>query len=423
MRLPCDLLESFRPRHDDGSVGLAYWAQRIGDCYERLGQPEKALAIYVEVANLDEGFVMNQDLVERILRLGGVPLSEDRLIDVRYVKNPPGGTSNSLVLATDGNLIFSAGNFAGFATGKAGRGILAYDPAKETWQDLSPEGLGRVTCMDHSDGTLWIGTHLSGLWRGDTSGSNWKQFTVANGLPDMIVSAVTADETGAYIGVGTGRGGLVRIGLDDSVQVMEGENSPTKAPVDIVAHDGSLFVSSRTALYEMDLKTRLWRSLGKESYLRVFGTKSGVWGTFNTHQLFRMDELKVALKEFNNRRNKSKGKKTANFVPSLSSLNFEAGHFKDSWFPRGKDRASYHLKFAVEWDDEIWFGGSPWSRFQSAGLYRCNMKTGEFTTFTPHDGFRPSTTYMTYAAVVRGHELYVATAAGLAVVTRHEVKK
>ena len=415
-----ELLESFRPRHDDGAVGLAYWAQSIGDCYERLGQTEQALAIYVEVANLDEDFVNNSDLVERILRFGGVPLSEDRQVDVRYVNGPRGGTSSTLALATDGNLIFSAGNFAGFATGKPGRGILAYDPADESWQDLSPEGLGRVTCMDYSDGTIWVGTHQNGLWRGDVSGRNWKQLTEADGLPDMTISAVTADRNGAYVGVGTGSGGLVRIGLDDAVLVMEGDNSPTQAPMDIVAHDGLLFVSSSSRLQELDLESGRWKALGTESYCRVFGTASGVWGTFNTHQLFRMSELKVAIKEFEDRRSESKGRKAADFVPSLRSLSFEAGYYKDSWFPRGEDRASYHVKFAVEWDGHIWFGGSPCSRFQSAGLYRCNMKTGEFTMFSPHDGFRPSTTYMAYAAVVRGNELYVATSAGLAVVTRHE---
>lgn len=415
-----ELLESFRPSHEDGSVNLGYWAQRIGDCYEQLGHPEKALAIYVEVADLDESFVNNSDLVERILRLGGVPISEDRVIDVRYVRNPPGGTSNSLALATDGNLIFSAGNFAGFATGKPGRGILAYDPIEDIWHDLSPEGLGRVTCMDYSHGTLWIGTHQNGLWRGDASGSYWKQLTGNDGLPDMTVSAVAADETGAYVGVGSGSGGLVRIGLDNAIHVMEGQNSPTRAPVDIVVQNQSLFVSTKTVLLEMDLKTGKWRPLGREGYCRVFGTESGVWGTFDTHQLFRMDELKKALKTFNDSRNESKRRDDPNFVPGLRSLKFEDGHFQESWFPRGSERASYHVKFAIEWDDEIWFGGSPWSRFQSVGLYRCNMETGEFSTFTPHDGFRLSTSCMTYAAVVRDQELYVATSAGLAVITRHE---
>ena len=415
-----ELLESFRPPHDNGSVNLGYWAQRIGDCYESLGQTEKALAIYVEVAGLDEGIVNNTDLVERIIRLGGVPLSEDRVIDVRYVNSPPGGTSNSLALATDGNLIFSAGNFAGFATGKSGQGILAYDPDANSWQDLSPEGLGRVTCMDYSDGMLWVGTHQNGLWRGDTSGKNWKHFTEADGLPDMIISAVAADEAGAYVGVGSGSGGLVRVGLNDSIQVMEGKNSPDRAPVSLAVHDGSLFVSSTTALYEMDLKSGSWQLLGKDGSCRVFSMSSGVWGSFNTHQLFRMSELKGALKEFHDHRSQSTERKVDNFVPSLQSLKFEEGQFKDAWFPCGTDRASYHVKFALEWGDEIWFGGSPWSRFQSAGLYRCKLKTGEFTTFTPHDGFLPSTTYTSYAAVVRGNELYVATSAGLAVVTRRE---
>lgn len=417
-----ELLESFRPKND-GSVNVGYWAQRIGDCYEKLGQPEKALAIYVEVANQDEGYVNNTDIVRRIKRLGGVPLSEDRDINVRYIKSPLGGTSNTLALATDGNLIFSAGNFAGSATGKPGRGILAYDPDDDSWQDLSPEGLGRVTCMDYFDGTLWVGTVKNGLWRGDSSGSQWKQLTEADGLPDMTISAVTADKDGAYVGVGSGSGGLVRVSQDNSVEIMEGDGAPTGAPVDIVVHGGALFVSSRSLIQEMDLKTGQWKSLGRDGVCRVFGTESGVWGSFYSHELFRIDELNVALQELADRRSKSKGRKLPNFVPSLRSLDFES-RYKDSWFPRGENgRSGYLVKFVVEWDGEVWFGGSPWYRFQSSGLYRCDMKTGEFTMFTPHDGFRTSTTYMTYAAVVRGNELYVATSAGLAVVTRREEKK
>ena len=173
----------------------------------------------------------------------------------------------------------------------------------------------------------------------------------------------------------------------------------------------------------MNLKTGQWKSLGRDSVCRVFGTESGVWGSFYSHELFRVDELNVALQELADRRRKSKGRKLSNFVPSLRSLDFES-RYKDSWFPRGENgRSGYLVKFAVEWDGEVWFGGSPWYRFQSSGLYRCDMQTGEFTMFSPHDGFRPSTTYMTYAAVVRGNELYVATSAGLAVVTRRVKKK
>jgi tetratricopeptide (TPR) repeat protein len=416
------LLESFRPKND-GSVNVGYWAQRIGDCYEKLGQPERALAIYVEVANQDEGYVNNTDIVRRIKRLGGVPLSEDREIDVRYIKGPPGGTSSTLALATDGNVIFSAGNYAGSATGKAGRGILAYDPATETWQDLSPAGLGRVTCVDYGNGELWVGTDANGLWRGDASGKEWKHFTTDDGLPDMSIRAVAVNASGVYVGVGSGGGGVVRIGPDDAVVILEGQGAPTGTPVDIVTHDGILFVSTGNRIQEMNLETGKWKSLGSDSVCRVFGTESGVWGSFYSHELFRMSELKVALKELEDRRKQSKGRKSANFVPSFRSLKFEDSHYKGSWFPRGTGRSGYLVKFAVEWDGDIWFGGSPWYRFQSAGLYRCNMKTGEFTMFRPHDGLRPSTTYMTYDAVVRGNELHVATSAGLAVVTRRDVKK
>lgn len=413
------LLESFRP-NEDSSVNLGYWAQSIGDCYEQLGRPDKAIRIYVEVAGLDEGYVNNTDLVERINRLGGVPLSKDREINVRYVKNPPGGTSNSLALATDGHVVFSAGNFAGFATGKPGRGILSYNPVNESWADLSPEGLGRVTCMDYSEGTLWVGTHENGLWQGDVRGNHWKQITQADGLPGMTISAVAADRTGAYVGVGTDRGGLVRLERDGSIDVMEGDGSPVKAPIDIVVYEDSLFVSSGTVIREMNRKTRQWKPLGRASYCRVFRTESGLWGTFDSHQLFRIDELKAALQGERERPGKRTERNLEVFIPSLRSLAFENGQFKDSWYPRGESRASYHVRFAVEWEDDVWFGGSPYSRFQSAGLYRCRMKDGRFTAFSPHDGFRTSTTYMTYDAVPLGDELYVSTSAGLVAVTRRE---
>lgn len=416
-----ELLESFRPDHGNGSVNLGYWAQSIGDCYEELGQPEKALAMYIEVADLDEGCVNNSDIVRRIKRLGGVPLSDDRKIDVRYLKGPPGGTSSTLALATDGNLVFSAGNYAGFATGKAGRGILAYDPAKETWQDLSPEGLGRVTCVDYGNGQLWVGTYANGLWCGDASGKQWKHFTAEDGLPDMSIRAVAVNESGVYAGVGSGGGGLVRIGPDDAVVILEGKGAPKSAPIDMVEHNGSLFVSSRSLIQELNLETGEWKNVAYDSIGRVFKGESGVWASTYSRELFRMEELKEAIAA---RRKKLRTKKARDYIVQLRNVDLSQSRYQKAWFPRGENgRSGYLVKFAVEWDGDVWFGGSPWYRFQSAGLYRCNMKTGEFTKFTPHDGFRPSTTYMTYDAVVRGNELYVATSAGLAVVTRREVTK
>lgn len=411
------LLESFRPKQDQ-SVNLGYWAQRIGECYEQLGKPEKALAVYVEIAGLDEGYVNNTDLVERIVRLGGVPLSNDREINVRYVKNSPGDTSNSVALTTDGHLIFSVGNFARSAAGKPGHGVFAYDPTSDSWKDLSPDGLGKVTCIDCSNGAIWVGTHENGLWCGDTSGNRWKQFTEQDGLPDMTISALAADQTGVFVGVGAGSGGLVRVHADGSIDVLEGKGAPERAPIGIAIHDESLFTSSRTVIREMNLQTGNWKPLGRAGYCRVFGTESGVWGTFNTHQLFRMDELKAALNRLHETGGKSIGRKVNDSVPSLLSLPFRNGRFDDAWYPRGEKRSSYHVRFAVEWGDEIWFGGSPVSRFQSVGLYRCNLKTGEFTAFSPHDGFRPSITCVTNDAVVRGNELYVATSAGLVAITR-----
>ena len=97
--------------------------------------------------------------------------------------------------------------------------------------------------------------------------------------------------------------------------------------------------------------------------------------------------------------------------------------YSKAWFPRGMGHAGYLVEFAVVWGDEIWFGGTPWNRFQSVGLYRVHKETGEFTMLKPRDGFRTSTTYSTFDAVLRENELWVATSAGLAVVTRREAKK
>ena len=208
---------------------------------------------YVDVADRSRDSVNNSDIVRRINRLGGVPLSEDREIDVRYVKGYPGDTSS--LLATDGNLIFAAGAEYIAATRERKPRIFAGDPTREVWTDISPEKLASVTCLEWSDEMLWVGT-TDGLWRGDRSGSNWKRFSTDDGLPDASISAVHVSGEDVYVGVGSrSSGGLVRMTADGSISVIEGEGAPRSGPIDIIKRDGFLIVSSAGLIQQQNIQT------------------------------------------------------------------------------------------------------------------------------------------------------------------------
>ncbi len=415
-----EILETFRPEYKNDSPNIGYWASAIGSCYEALDQPEKALDIYVDVADRSADAINNSDIVPRINRLGGVPLSEDREIDVRYVKEFPGGTSSHL--ETDGDLIFAAGTSYNSATRERKPGIFSFNPTettRESSQEISPENLAPVTCLEWSDGVLWVGT-TDGLWKGDRSGENWCRLSTNDGLPDATISAVHASGEDVYVGVGNrSSGGLVRIAADGQITVLEGEGAPRSGPIDIIVQEGFLIVSSAGTIQQQNLQTGVWEKIGYSGAARVFDTGSGIVASTYQKELFTLEELRSAATEW---MKKARTKKAREMAPPLGSLKPES-RYADAWFPRGMGRSGYLVKFAVEWDDEIWFGGSPWNRFQSVGLYRIHKETGEFTMFKPRDGFRTSTTYSTFGAVVRGNELWVTTSAGLAVVTRRDVRK
>ncbi|MGZ0168333.1 MAG: hypothetical protein ACKVHE_02135 [Planctomycetales bacterium] len=324
-----------------------------------------------------------------------------------------------LLLATDGDLIFAAGAEYIAATRERKPRIFAGDPTREVWTDISPEKLAPVTCLEWSDEMLWVGT-TDGLWRGDRSGSNWKRFSTDDGLPDASISAVHVSGEDVYVGVGSrSSGGLVRMTADGSITVMEGEGAPRSGPIDIIKRDGFLIVSSAGLIQQKKIQTGEWEKLGYSGVVRIFDTASGALASTYQKELFTLSELREASTEW---RKKARTKKAREKAPPMGSLKPESRYAK-AWFPRGMRSSGYLVKFAVEWGDEIWFGGSPWNRFQSVGFYRIHKETGEFTMFKPRDGFQTSTTYSTYDAVVRGNELWVTTSAGLAVVTRREVKK
>ena len=276
--------------------------------------------IYVDVADRSRDSVNNSDIVSRIKRLGGVPLSEDREIDVRYVKSFPGGIISQL--ETDGNLIFAAGTTYNASTRERIPRIFASDPTRESWLDLSPENLAAVTCLEWSDETLWVGT-TDGLWRGDDSGSNWKRFSTEDGLPDAAISAVNVSGEDVYVGVGNrSSGGLVRITADGSIAVMEGEGAPRAGPIDIINRDGFLIVSSAGVIQQQNLQTGVWEKLGYSSVARIFETASGAVASTYQKELFTLDELREAATEW---RKKARTKKAREMAPQWEVLNLKAG--------------------------------------------------------------------------------------------------
>ena len=93
-----------------------------------------------------------------------------------------------------------------------------------------------------------------------------------------------------------------------------------------------------------------------------------------------------------------------------------AERFKSAWFNE-KGPSGYKVNWVIEHKGQVWFGGYPWARFRSVGVYRVDPEAGEYRMYNMRDGFRMSTTYATFCGVAIGNDLFLSTAAGLGRVT------
>lgn len=383
-----ELLKSCEPKSQT-SLSYGFYAVELGQCYMKLNEHEKALEVMVTAAERIPSLRDNSRVEEYINQLGGVPLSEDRDVDVVYFPGPDGNPMNAAALATDGSKLFTPG---AYKDGKRS-GVCAFDVGRNSWTTLTTE-FGAITSMSFHDGQLWVATAEEGIWRGTPSNNRWTKWSTGQGLPDDRVTVVTASSDGVFAGVGTtASGGVVRIDEDGKVQVLDGKEAPDLAPSFLFVQGEQLLAATRSGVHEFELAAQSWTKTMQGAGLgevRIFPGQSHAWASTYRREIF-----------------------------PYGADEAEAERFKAAWFT-DQNKAGIRTLFGIEHAGQMWFGGYPWARFKSVGLYRVDPETGEFRMYGLRDGFRMSTQYKTQAAVAIGNDLWLATSAGLARVTHRE---
>ena len=325
--------------------------------------------------------------MESLIReLGGVPLRQDRDINVEYVTGPDGNSVRTGILATDGTNLFCAAGIG--RDGRTATVIRMFDTGTQIWSTLDAE-FGRVSDLTVHDTVLWVATMEDGLRKYDFMSGKWTSFTTENGLPDNRTRNVVVTAAGVFAGIGTsGAGGVIRIDSDGQVDVLESADAPRTVPTFMAAATDRLFVTTQRTTYELDLESGEWTTRKPtESYQAVFTGKEHIWTSRYRKELAPLDADDNALRPY-----------------------------QSAWFS-DQGKAGYRVAFVVEHAGQIWFGGTPWERFRSSGFYRLDPRTGEFRMYNPRDGFRMNLSYSTSDGVVAGDCLWVATAGVLARIT------
>ncbi len=444
------LLQSYQPPPSAGTASNLFGMHgyEIGACYEALGDPQSALAAYLRAVEECRGISANSDLTERVIALGGVPLRDDRDVDVKYITREDQRPLRTTALATDGRRLFLGGVVFPQPRADAtnnqpffgGVGVAAFDPDSETWESLNTDL--PVTALKLRGRELWIGTHDRGVWRYNLDSRQWRSFGKNEGLPDLHVESIAFEsdrrlaapgrkQTGepggvsprtiddsrspganatrlakdtrdvgadVFIGVGSAAaGGLVRIDEHGTVHLFDGPDAPTAAPTHLMVTDKELLARTLMTVHRWSWETQTWTKLVNRTRgalgiaWRLFAGKSGIWASCYGRELTRWE----ADDETNS-------------------------VFKPSWYFVPGTKAGYLVNFVAERGDEVWFGGGQWEHFNSSGLYRINPKTGVFHKFGPADGFKTVHAHSIFDGLWLGDRLWLATSNGLCVVTPRE---
>jgi len=386
------LLQSFEPQDQRPTSLLnGMYGVELGATLESLGRKEEALETYVSYAEASAHLADNSDVEGRIKSLGGVPLRENRDIDVRYIDSPDEKPFLCRSLATDGERIFASGYY------RSKRPVAAFRIATQQWESLGGPDVG-APCLACDGGYLWVGTEDEGVWRCNLATKTWKNWKLKDGLPDNKVVDIAAQRDTAFLSVGhRDAGGVIRIDALNRVHVYEGKDAPSVTLYHLTLHNGRLYGINRR-LFELDLPTGAWHDSLPSEANRHFGlyglfrAGSELWGSSYRREIFRI-----------------------NASPEQNAL------YKQAWFPAAvNSKAGYGVDFALERNGQLWFGGNPWARFKSCGFYRLDLETGDFVIYGPRDGFRLSTTYECYDGLEAAGRIWLATSAGLAEVTIRE---
>lgn len=399
---------------NDGSKGTGYdfgygtYGYTLAKCHEALGRKQEALATYIHYAELPTGYGLkyNNDFMGHIKALGGVPVSKDRDVNVRYphLKANVHEAFYCRVLATDGKQLFCGGGYEQGRVGKRAipiRSVQVLNLKTNTWTHLDgPDD--RVSCLVVEEGFLWAGTDSKGLWRQDLSTGKWRSWTVENGLPTNSIVQLAVNGHVGYVSVGNLNqsgfvvsGGVVRIdaaAADNAraIHVYRSDNAPQTAPQSMAINDGQLVVRGlHHKLRALDLRSDKWTLLNRKSSPVVATGSSGIW-------VAPSDHIATLLHKY-----KESG---SSFLAKTRLTNYPVG--------------IYRPNFLLEHQGELWIGGPAWRKFGDMGLFRLDLKDGNLKRYGPRDGFRYSTdqlynSYECYNGVWARNCLWVATSFGL----------
>lgn len=363
---------------------LYSYGMELGLAYEALGDPERAREIYITAAETVPSITRNTDVVERIRKLGGVSVRDDRDVDVTYIPPPEKLAVSVRKLATDGQRLFCA------TAGRAAKGadLLILDLTTRTWSKTSAPFRG-VTGLACNGGPVWVGTGTEGIWQYSPQEVTWMHWSTDEGLPDDRVISLALDGRTLYAGVGTeSSGGLIKIAPSGRVMVLDGPGTPKFAPTHIALDAGQILARTRSAVHRYDRNAGEWSVLEGVKNPKVFSGETEIWAS---------DVVRRQLYPF-------RPNGTADV------------RFRKAWSPANGFNTSYFVNFVLERNGQIWFGGPAVKPFLTTGLYRFDLSTGEFILYGPRDGFGIRRLSVTYDAVWAADRLWVADGAGLAAV-------
>ncbi len=400
-----DLLESFDVVLPPNSANVAgtntagEHDYELGVAYQSLGQHDKAMQVYLRAIERNPTVVifsgLGSDLLKRIENLGGIPLRKDRPVDVHYFPHNlatsrpaarPFGTV-TMFLASDGQKIYLGGL----------NGLYAFDLASETWQKTTPPELA-VTCLAYGAGQLWVGTDGDGLWRREVATGNWRQIA-AGRLPDRHVEALTIHGSDVYAAVGTqASGGLIRIDNAERIHLFDQPSAPPQAPTHVVVTDKLVLARTEHRIHQWSFESQSWQVFDVGMYPpRLFLGATGVWCSTGTRELTRWGDTPGENARF----------KAAWYLPE-----------NNQGYVMSVTKLGYAVSFVSERGEQVWFGGTPYVPFVSSGLYRFDLKTGQFYKFGPADGFKAlQNWHCVHAGQWIADRLWLATDAGLCRVT------
>jgi hypothetical protein len=190
------------------------------------------------------------------------------------------------------------------------------------------KNIGQVTCLACGNGAVWMGTDKNGLWRCRLIGNQWQHWGREEGLPDEHIESITVDDAVAYVGVGTSAsGGLAGIAADNSVDIFEGPAAPKSAPTHVILCDDRILARTLKSIEEYNIQDQNWKRLPIHARWNpvIFPGSSGIWGSRLRKELYRFDPFGVV-----------------------------DDRFKRAWFPAGRNKAGYAVRFLIERDNETW---------------------------------------------------------------------